>query len=54
MEKSTNSGQVQTYLRQMTQGVKIFHNITQIFKQNPRNPEITNLVSLGDTSILRQ
>lgn len=38
----------------MAQGVNIFHNITQFFEHIPRAPEITDLVSLGDTSSLGQ
>lgn len=46
----SNSGQVQTYLYQLTQDVKIIHNLTQIFEQIPRGPKITDLFSWLDSS----
>ena len=38
MEQSTLSGQVQTYLHQMAQHVKIFHSIAKISEQILKTP----------------
>lgn len=40
-----DNSQIQTYLHQMAQEVKILHNISQIFEQIPRVPKITDVFS---------
>lgn len=49
---STNSGQVQTYILQVAQDIKIFHSIIEIFEQIPGAPKFSDLVLLWDLSSL--